>query len=340
MYFFRDDTSPDGLLSENIDLEGHLSLQHETPYSDYSAFVHPLRVSPDGSIVLLGSGLIFDAVNLTLSNTLSNDISDGDWLGGSLYTIRPLNGNSEIQRWASNYAIANTFQLGGTPLRFLANGQELVAITMVNHFPTFTVLGSGLNILYQTPPPVLPVSAASRRVHGATAFSVPLPIFGDAGIECRNGGGTGDYDVVFTFAKAVTVTDASLAFGAGQARGFSVNGPVVTVNLTGVQNLQTILVRLGQVNDGTNVSGAFVPMRVIIGDVNANAQVNSADVTQAKAQSGSAVTQSNFRADVVSNGLINSSDIVLVKSKSGTGLAAPRPAVPAVKRATLRARKN
>ena len=48
--------------------------------------------------------------------------------------------------------------------------------------------------------------------------------------------------------------------------------------------------------------------------------VNSADISQAKSQSGRLVTSANFREDVTTEGSINSADISLVKSKSGTAL--------------------
>jgi Dockerin type I domain len=57
---------------------------------------------------------------------------------------------------------------------------------------------------------------------------------------------------------------------------------------------------------------------VLLGDTTSNAAVNSSDISQTKAQSGTATSQSNFRTDVTINGVVNSSDISTVKSKSGT----------------------
>ena len=61
-------------------------------------------------------------------------------------------------------------------------------------------------------------------------------------------------------------------------------------------------------------------MGVLIGDVNANGLVNSTDTSLVQAQSGQALTSSNFRMDVNANGVINSTDTSIVQSKSGTGL--------------------
>ena len=44
-----------------------------------------------------------------------------------------------------------------------------------------------------------PPTAVSRKVHpGAGTFDIPLPLTGTPGVECRSGGGTGDYQVVVT----------------------------------------------------------------------------------------------------------------------------------------------
>ncbi len=61
-------------------------------------------------------------------------------------------------------------------------------------------------------------------------------------------------------------------------------------------------------------------MGVLIGDTTSDGFVNSADIAQTKSQSGTAVTNSNFREDVTVDGNLNSGDIALVKSKSGTAL--------------------
>jgi hypothetical protein len=99
-----------------------------------------------------------------------------------------------------------------------------------------------------------------------------------------------------------------------------VSGSQVTVNLTGVTNVQRITVTLFNVNDGTNSGDVPVSMGVLVGDVNGNAVVNASDVALTKSQVGQPVSGSNFREDVNANGLINSVDVALVKSKVGTAL--------------------
>ena len=164
-------------------------------------------------------------------------------------------------------------------------------------------------------------SAFSRKIHGAAGtFDVPLPLTGNVGIECRSGGTTNDYQMIINFATTVTVNSASVTSGTGSVSSFSVSGSQVTVNLTGITNVQRITVTLFNVNDGTHMGNVPVSMGVLVGDVNGNALVNASDVSLAKSQVGMAVSSSNFREDVNANGVINSVDVALVKAKVGTAL--------------------
>jgi len=164
-------------------------------------------------------------------------------------------------------------------------------------------------------------SAFSRKIHGAAgAFDILLPLTGNVGIECRGGGATNDYQMIISFGTAVMVGSASVTSGAGSVSSFSVSGSEVTVNLTGVTNVQRITLTLHNVNNGTSTGDVPVSMGVLIGDVNGNASVDAFDVSQTKATSGQSVDATNFRNDVTANGSINASDVSLVKSESGTAL--------------------
>ena len=92
------------------------------------------------------------------------------------------------------------------------------------------------------------------------------------------------------------------------------------VNLTRVDNAQTVVVTLAGVNDGINTSDVQATMGVLIGDVTADGIVNSTDVDQVQSQLHQPVTASNFRDDVKPDGVINNHDVDLVRSRSGTGL--------------------
>jgi hypothetical protein len=161
------------------------------------------------------------------------------------------------------------------------------------------------------------VSVVSRKTHGrAGTFDINLPQTPRPGIECRSG----DYAIVFTFASNVSIQGARITSGAGRVKNYRVTGNQVLVNLTRVDNAQTVVVTLADVNDGINTSDVQATMGVLIGDVTADGVVNSTDVSEVQSQLHQPVTASNFRDDVKPDGVIKNDDVSTVRSKSGTGL--------------------
>jgi hypothetical protein len=192
----------------------------------------------------------------------------------------------------------------------------------------------GFNSICATTAP----GVVSRKTHGnAGVFDINLPATGNPGVECRTGGPSNTHTLVFTFA-----TNLSFAGGATVTQGTANTmratvGPnlnQVTVPLTGVSDAQHLVVQLNSVQDSSHVVLPPVTAHVdlLLGDTTANGSVNSSDVAETKAQSGSPVTTSNFRNDVTASGDINSSDVSLVKLHSGTGLPPAAPATPTIPR--------
>ena len=187
----------------------------------------------------------------------------------------------------------------------------------------------------QIPPPVTDlvltldcptqlVTAVSRKTHGtAGSFSIPLPLSGEPGVECRMGDVEGNHTLVFTFNNDIVSGSASLTSGTGSVAGSpAFSGNTVTVNLTGVADAQKITVTLSNLTDSfaQTLPNTAVSVNMLIGDTNGNKTVNASDVSQTKLQSGQAVTAANFRSDVDANGSINATDLSLVKMKSGTAV--------------------
>ena len=169
------------------------------------------------------------------------------------------------------------------------------------------------------------VSVASRKVHGITAFDINLPLIGNPGVECRTGGASGDYQLIFSFANTLTsVGNASVTNGTGIVGSHMIDADAhnYIVNLTGVSNAQVITVSLTNVNDSAGNSSSSVPisMGVLVGDTTGNGTVNASDVAQTKANSGQTMDASNFRTDVTVSGSINAADVGLVKSNVGMTL--------------------
>jgi hypothetical protein len=199
----------------------------------------------------------------------------------------------------------------------LPQGQSVVTATATdpgNNTSEFSNCVSALQL----------IAAASRKTHGtAGSFDIDLPLMGQPGVECRTGGVNGNHTLVFTFSNNVVSGGANVTSGTGNVSGSpSFSGNTMTVNLTGVIDAQTITITLTNVTDsfGHVLPDTAVSMHVLLGDTTGNGIVNASDVAQVKAQSGSTVTNANFREDVTVNGIINAADIALVKSRSGTAI--------------------
>jgi dockerin type I repeat protein len=161
--------------------------------------------------------------------------------------------------------------------------------------------------------------AFSRKVHGgAGTFDIPLPLTGNVGVECRVGP---TYQMIIDFPSSVTVQTASVTSGTGMVSSFTGSGTSqITVNLSGVTDVQRITMTLHNVNNGNVTGDVPISMGVLAGDVNGNGAVSAADVALTKSQVGATVIGSNFREDVNVNGAISSTDVALVKSDVGHAL--------------------
>ena len=168
--------------------------------------------------------------------------------------------------------------LSGTPA---AGTQGTYPIT----FTASNGVGSNAmqNFTLTVVPPPAPTQVVSRKLHGGTPFDINLPLTGNAGVECRSGGGTNDYQVIFSFPSPVTFNSASVTAGTGSVSGSSGGGTTaVTVSLTGVTNAQRITIRLLSVTNGTSTGDVLVQMGVLVGDTSGNGSVNASDVGQTK----------------------------------------------------------
>jgi hypothetical protein len=121
------------------------------------------------------------------------------------------------------------------------------------------------------------------------------------------------------------VTNVTIATGTGsiKSRGIGEDPHEYIVDLTGVANAQTLTLTLSNVDDvlGNHTNTLQGTMAVLLGDTTGDGFENSTDIAQTKSQSGSALTNANFREDLTADGNINSTDIALAKSKSGTALS-------------------
>ncbi len=204
--------------------------------------------------------------------------------------------------------------------RFDSNRPPQTVNATIGFFKT----GSPITVGIQAPTPdscnpLQIVSALSRMTHGSAGnFDINLPLSGTPGVECRNGGG--NYIIVVSFTNTVVSGSVNITSGVGSISGNpGFNNNNMTINLSGVADVQKITVTLTNVTDSFAhvLPSTAVSMNMLIGDTSGNKTVNASDVSQTKSQSAVPVTTANFREDVIPNGAINASDITQVKAATG-----------------------
>jgi len=150
---------------------------------------------------------------------------------------------------------------------------------------------------------------------------VNLPLSGEPGVECRNSNGR--HTFVFTFSTDVVSGSAIVTGGTGSVFGNPIfSGNTMTVNLTGVTDVQKITVTLSDVTSSASqvLPDTSVSANMLIGDTTADKTVSNVDVSQTRGQVGQPVTNSNFREDVRPDGSIEATDVRFVRSNVGHSL--------------------
>ncbi|MFL6528535.1 MAG: dockerin type I domain-containing protein, partial [Chthoniobacterales bacterium] len=172
----------------------------------------------------------------------------------------------------------------------------------------------------------------SRKNHGSgsNVQDIPLPLTGSPGVECRrDSAGNGDYEVVVTFPDPVTsLTSGSVTPASGKAASADapvISGNQVRIDLHNVSNAQLLHVNLAGLSAGPVNGTMSIPMIVLLGDVNGDGTVNSADATVTRNLSGQTADATNFRADVNLDGTVNSADATVVRANSGMTYTASAP---------------
>jgi len=120
------------LLSSNGNIDGN----GNTSYNSESNYKHPLRLSPNGQLLLLGSGEIIGSENQTILNNLDNSIDDATWINGNLVTIKE--GTNTLQFWQEDYLLVSEHQLSRTTnTRLFSVNNKLLVIKQSNSRPIF-----------------------------------------------------------------------------------------------------------------------------------------------------------------------------------------------------------
>ena len=133
LYHFRDHIWPNDLHFESVDpATGALGAHGESPYHSQFVIAPPIRLSPDESLVLIGSGDLYDAVTLQVVASLPIDPVDAAWpAADSLLTLRSgSDGNTVLEHWDGALRWSNTAHFAGQPRRVLSWSGGIAVMTL------------------------------------------------------------------------------------------------------------------------------------------------------------------------------------------------------------------
>ncbi len=166
---------------------------------------------------------------------------------------------------------------------------------------------------------IVPSQFLSQRNHGAAGiFSVALPLGGVPGVEPRNGGSAGDYDLIVRFPAPVSYSGTTLEGSNGQIRTQTGSGSdTLVIGLSGVADQQRLQLVLHGVNDGRCTDDVFLQVVILVGDVTGDGVVNAGDTLRSRQWSGEAASAQTFRADINGDGVINAGDVLNVRQRTG-----------------------
>lgn len=134
VYFLRDGSSSNDLHYETIDQTlGHITESGESPYHSSVNISQPVRVSVDGSYIILGSGAIFDAEDITLLGELGLQSTDIISIADLIISIDNNDASQKLKIWQfEDLSLRAEMDISGTGLALTPNGEELNLITLLS----------------------------------------------------------------------------------------------------------------------------------------------------------------------------------------------------------------
>lgn len=160
MYYFRESAIPQELVRELVNANGTaypaeppggIASRAMSGIQTAGVLAPPIRFSPDGGRVVLGSGRFFHAGLFLLEpDSLANSFTDAFWHDAHLRSARTLDGATQYQRW-SGAPFAQTAQKSypGTAHRVfgLGGGQSLGVSILADGSPSFYRLDHSFDLL-------------------------------------------------------------------------------------------------------------------------------------------------------------------------------------------------
>lgn len=133
LFFINSGVSPSDINMVDIDVNnGTLGPEIDSPYHGDYTLTSPIRLLPDESAVVIGSGLFFSTNDLSYLNSFGLAFTDLVFYSGNYYLIEQVGDTSEIVVLDAGFNILSATYHPGTPRRAFAYGTDLILITEVS----------------------------------------------------------------------------------------------------------------------------------------------------------------------------------------------------------------
>ena len=229
--------------------------------------------------------------------------------------------------WAPNVAVSSSFNpfLGYPNQSKLGDYLTIVSDNTGGNVAYAATFNGEEDVYYVRVAPAATAFALVSADSIKGGFPIDLPLTGAPGIEDRSGGSKGRFTVEFTFNNELaSVGSVTTSCGIVQSSMIDSSDPHrFIVNLRNVTcNAEDVTVTLNNITDGTSNTILFseAVMSLLLGDVDGDGAVTSADFAIEKADQGQTTDENNFRADIDASGSIDRRDASIVKRQIGTSL--------------------
>ena len=219
MYFRKDYVFPAEIVSEEINENGN-AYPNQPPGGignkmdnwferDIITIEPPVRIKPDGSILIIGSGILFNATTLKrLDVGLPVTIIDAAFLDDGLRTVRDTDNRTQFQSWLEpTLAHGLVMEVPGTPHRLLRyEDNSMIAVVIADSgIPSFYVLTESFQI-------VEPATIATPELLEVTSTSSQMivswmDVSGETGYTIQRRTGTSEDVWVDVGTTSVSVTE-------------------------------------------------------------------------------------------------------------------------------------
>ncbi|WP_404369248.1 hypothetical protein ACIHQR_06220 [Corallococcus coralloides] len=132
VYLLNAGVSPTDVTMVDVDpVAGTLGAERDSPYHGDYNLPNPIRLLPDESGVLVGSGLFFNAADLTYRTSMGLSFVDAAFHNGRYYLIDTVGNTTQLRVLSSTFDILSAGYYPGLAKRVFVHDGELVLVTEV-----------------------------------------------------------------------------------------------------------------------------------------------------------------------------------------------------------------